>query len=145
LALGRKGDTTKTWKDLHLKTIGLYRERINLEGGNMEERGLIPAGKRKTMTKVDIIGHIYEEVGFPKAEVARIVESVFDIIKETLQREDKVVVSGFGRFVTRNKKARRGRNPQTGSDMEIGPRRVLTFKASPVFAASLNKSKGMTL
>jgi integration host factor subunit alpha len=111
----------------------------------MEETGLIPAGKRKTMTKVDIVENIYEKVGFPKAEVAKIVESVFDIIKETLQREDKIVVSGFGRFVTRNKKARRGRNPQTGSDMKIGPRRVLTFKPSPVFVASLNKSKGMTL
>jgi integration host factor subunit alpha len=60
----------------------------------MEETGLIPAGK--TMTKVDIVENIYEKVGFPKAEVAKIVESVFDIIKETLQREDKIVVSGFG-------------------------------------------------
>jgi integration host factor subunit alpha len=111
----------------------------------MEETGLIPGGKRKTMTKVDIVENVYEKVGFPRAEVANVVESVFDIIKETLQRQDKIMISGFGRFVTRNKKARRGRNPQTGSDVKIGPRRVLTFKPGSLFVGSLNKSKGMTL
>jgi integration host factor subunit alpha len=111
----------------------------------MGETRLIGAGKRKTMTKVDIVENICEKVEFPRAEVAKIVESVFDIMKETLQHEDKMLVSGFGRFVTRNKGGRRGRNPQTGSDMKIGPRRVLTFKPSAVFVASVNKSKGMTL
>jgi integration host factor subunit alpha len=111
----------------------------------MEEAGLIHAGKRKTMTKVDIVENICEKVELPRAEVAKIVEFVFDIMKETLQREDKIVVSGFGRFVSRNKKARRGRNPQTGSDMEIGPKRVLTLKPSAVFVATVNKSQGMAL
>jgi integration host factor subunit alpha len=98
------------------------------------------------MTKVDIIENIYKKVvGFSKKEVAKIVESVFDIIKETSQREDKIVVSGFGKFVIRDKRARRGRNPQTGSDMEIRSRRVLTFKPSPLLKAGLNKSKDMTL
>ena len=90
------------------------------------------------MTKVDIVDKIYEKVGFPKNEVAKIVEGVFDIIKETLQREDKLVVSGFGNFVIRNKRARRGRNPQTGDGLEIAPRRVLTFKSSRLLNASLN-------
>ena len=91
------------------------------------------------MTKVDIIDTIGEKVGFSKADIAKIVESVFDIIKETLQREDKIMISGFGSFVARNKATRRGRNPQTGSDMEISPRRVLTFKPSPVLRASANR------
>ena len=90
------------------------------------------------MTKVDIIENIYEKVGFSKKEVSKIVESVFHIIKETLQTEDKIKISGFGNFVIRNKRARRGRNPQTGSDIEISPRRILTFKPSQVLKAGLN-------
>ncbi len=93
------------------------------------------------MTKIDIVDKIYEKVGFPKSEVAKIVETVFDMIKETLEREDKLLISGFGNFVIRNKRARRGRNPQTGVTLEITPRRILTFKPSPVLKASLNRPK----
>ena len=91
------------------------------------------------MTKIDIVEKIHEKVGFPKKEVARTVDIVFDIIKATLQREDKLVISGFGNFVIRNKKARRGRNPQTGDRIEITSRRILTFKPSPVLKASVNR------
>jgi integration host factor subunit alpha len=90
------------------------------------------------VTKVDIIENIYEKVGFSKKEVSKIVESVFDIIKESLQQEEKIKISGFGNFVIRKKRARRGRNPQTGSDIEISPRRILTFKPSQVLKSSLN-------
>ena len=91
------------------------------------------------MTKVDIIENIYEKVGFSKKEVAKIVESVLDIIKENLQLEEKIKISGFGNFVIRKKRARRGRNPQTGDDIEISPRRILTFKPSQVLKGSLNR------
>ncbi len=74
------------------------------------------------MTKVDIVEAIYEKVGFSKKEVAKIVELIFDLIKETLKTEDKIKISGFGNFVVRKKRARRGRNPQTGGDIEISPR-----------------------
>jgi len=94
------------------------------------------------MTKADIIGNIYEKVGLPKADVANIVESVFDIMKETVQREGSIMISGFGVFATRNKRARRGRNPQTGDRMEISPRRILTFKPSPALNASVNRATG---
>ena len=90
------------------------------------------------MTKVDIIENIYEKVGFSKKEVAKIVESVFDIIKESLEKEEKIKISGFGNFVVRRKRSRRGRNPQTGEDIEIGARRILTFKPSQVLKAGLN-------
>jgi integration host factor subunit alpha len=93
------------------------------------------------MTKVDIIENIYEKVGFSKKEVAKIVESVFDIIKDSLQQEDKIKISGFGNFVVRKKRARRGRNPQTGGDIEISARRILTFKPSQVLKASLNRQE----
>jgi integration host factor subunit alpha len=93
------------------------------------------------MTKVDIIENIYEKVGFSKKEVAKIVESVFDIIKESLQKEEKIKISGFGNFVVRKKRARRGRNPQTGDDIEIGARRILTFKPSQVLKGGLNHAE----
>ena len=92
-----------------------------------------------SMTKVDIVESIYEKVGFSKKEVAKIVETIFDLIKETLKHEDKIKISGFGNFVVRKKRARRGRNPQTGSDIEITPRRILTFKPSQVMKSSLNR------
>lgn len=93
------------------------------------------------MTKVDIVEAIYEKVGFSKKEVANIVESIFDIIKEGLQQEDKIKISGFGNFVIRKKRARRGRNPQTGDDIEISSRRILTFKPSQVLKGSLNRKE----
>jgi integration host factor subunit alpha len=93
------------------------------------------------MTKIDIVNTIYEKVGLPKTDVARAVETVFDIIKETLQHEDKIMVSGFGEFFVRKKKARRGRNPQTGNVMEIRSRRILTFKPSVILKACLNEPK----
>ncbi len=93
------------------------------------------------MTKADIVENILKRVDLPKEEVVKIVESVFGIIKETLQHEGEIVISGFGHFITRNKKARRGRDPQTGSDIELAPRRVLTFKSSPVLKATLNPQR----
>ena len=93
------------------------------------------------MTKVDIVENIYEKVGFSKKEVAKIVESIFDLIKESLEKEEKIKISGFGNFVVRKKRARRGRNPQTGDDIEISPRRILTFKPSQVLKAALNRKE----
>ena len=93
------------------------------------------------MTKVDIVEEIYEKVGFSKKEVAKIVEYIFDIIKESLINEDKIKISGFGNFVIRKKKSRRGRNPQTGDDIEITARRILTFKPSQVLKAALNQKE----
>jgi len=90
------------------------------------------------MTKVDIVENIYEKVGFSKKEVAKIVEYIFDIIKETLIKEDKIKISGFGNFVVRKKRSRRGRNPQTGNDIEISARRILTFKPSQVLKGDIN-------
>jgi integration host factor subunit alpha len=93
------------------------------------------------MTKVDIVENIYEKVGFSKKEVAKIVETIFDLIKESLEKEDKIKISGFGNFVVRKKRARRGRNPQTGNDIEISSRRILTFKPSQVLRAGLNSQE----
>ena len=91
------------------------------------------------MTKVDIVNSVYEKVGFPKKEAMRVVETIFDILKEGLGRGEKVKISGFGNFIVRNKKARRGRNPQTGGDIEISSRKILTFKPSQVLKNELNR------
>ncbi len=93
------------------------------------------------MTKADIIEAVYEKVGgFSKKEAAEIVESVFNQIKETLERGEKIKISGFGNFIVREKKARIGRNPQTGEEITISARRVLTFKPSQVLKNILNPS-----
>jgi len=94
------------------------------------------------MTKADIIEGVYEKVGFSKKESAEIVELVFDTVKETLERGDKIKISGFGNFQVRQKKARVGRNPQTGKEIEISARRVLTFRPSQVLKTALNASFG---
>ena len=91
------------------------------------------------MTKADIVENVYEKVGgFSKKEAAEIVETVFDTIKETLERGEKIKISGFGNFVVRDKNARAGRNPQTGQEITISARRVLTFKPSQVLKNVLN-------
>jgi integration host factor subunit alpha len=90
------------------------------------------------MTKADIIEGVYEKVGFSKKESAEIVELVFDTLKETLERGDKIKISGFGNFQVRQKNARVGRNPQTGKEIEISARRVLTFRPSQVLKLALN-------
>lgn len=84
------------------------------------------------MTKADIVERIYKEAGFTKKEAADLVDLVFNTIKDTLARGEKVKISGFGNFSIRDKAKRVGRNPQTGEAMEISARRVLTFKPSQV-------------
>jgi len=90
------------------------------------------------MTKAEIVEQIYERVGFSKKESADLVEKVFEIIKETLSAGAKVKISGFGNFVVREKNARKGRNPQTGEEIVLEARRVLTFKPSLVLKTLLN-------
>lgn len=90
------------------------------------------------MTKADIIEQIYGQVGLSKKESGEVVELVFDALKASLERGEKVKISGFGNFVVRDKAARVGRNPQTGAAIEIAARRVLAFRPSQVLKAALN-------
>ncbi len=92
---------------------------------------------RATMTKADIVEQVYEKIGFSKKEASELVELVFDELKNSLIRGDKVKISGFGNFVVREKKPRVGRNPQTGEQMTISARRVLTFRTSQVLKSML--------
>ena len=93
------------------------------------------------MTKADIVETIYERVGFSKKESAELVETVFDVIKDALVEGEKVKFSGFGNFIVREKNARKGRNPQTGEEIQLEARRVLTFKPSLVLKNALNEGQ----
>ena len=93
---------------------------------------------KSTMTKADIVERVYEKIGFSKKEASELVELVFSQLKNVLVDGDKVKISGFGNFVVREKKERIGRNPQTGDQIKISARRVLTFRPSQVLKAMLN-------
>ena len=90
------------------------------------------------MTKLDIVQNVTVKLGLSKRDASRIVESVFVIMKDQLSKGETVKISGFGNFVVKSKHARRGRNPQTGSEMEISARKVLTFKSSNLLKKALN-------
>ncbi len=95
--------------------------------------------KANTITKADIVERVYDNLdGFSKKESAEIVEVVLETIKATLEHGEKIKISGFGNFVVRQKGARTGRNPQTDEEIQIAPRRVLTFKPSQVLKNAIN-------
>jgi integration host factor subunit alpha len=91
------------------------------------------------MTKADIVEKVCIATYLTKKEAAVVVESVFDLVKSTLEAGENIKIAGFGNFEVKEKAARRGRNPQTGEVIEITPRRVLTFKPSQVLKKSLNE------
>jgi len=83
-----------------------------------------------TLTKADIVEAVQSKLGLPKNQSTDIVESLLEIIKSTLAGGDDVLVSGFGKFCVNEKSERRGRNPATGEDLILAPRKVVTFKCS---------------
>ena len=82
------------------------------------------------LTKVNIVNSISEQIGYAKNHSYEIVESLLEIIKKALESGDHVLVSGFGKFCVKEKKQRKGRNPATGEDMMLRPRKVVKFKWS---------------
>ena len=91
------------------------------------------------LTKKDIIEMFCSEQGVSKKASAALVESFFEIIKDELAKGEDVMISGFGKWSVRSKKARKGRNPQTGEVMTIDSRKVITFKPSAVLRRVLEK------
>lgn len=94
----------------------------------------------KTLTKADIVESVHRRIGFSKKDSSEITEKVFEAIKKSLERGEHVKLSGFGKFEVRQKRSRRGRNPQTGEEIEITARKVLSFKASQILRQTLAKS-----
>lgn len=92
-----------------------------------------------TLTKADLIDHIYEKNKLRKAEAVRAVEALLEIIKTSLINEESVLISGFGKFDVKQKRERRGRNPQTGDELMLSPRHVVTFKPSSILRQRVNR------
>lgn len=91
------------------------------------------------MTKADLVEKIFEKIGLSKKEALEIIEILFDTVKQTFVEGESVKISGFGTFNVRKKMARRGRNPKTGEDLEITPRKVITFRASNQLKSAVEK------
>lgn len=85
-----------------------------------------------TLTRADLAESLNSQIGLSRAESARIIESILELMCEALARGENVKISGFGTFVLRDKTARVGRNPKTGIEVPISPRRVLTFRPSQI-------------
>ena len=91
-----------------------------------------------TLTKENLIDTIYNRFDFSKAKSARAVESVLAIMKNTLASGEDVLITGFGKFIVMKKRERRGRNPQTGNDLMLRPRKVVRFRWSELLREKMN-------
>ena len=96
----------------------------------------------RTVTRADLTEAVYEEVGLSRNESAELVEMVLAEISDTLAAGETVKIASFGTFMVRQKGLRRGRNPKTGEEVPILPRRVLSFRASHILKAHINKEDG---
>ena len=91
-----------------------------------------------TLTKAQIVDDVAEQTGFTKNKSSEIVEILLEHIKKSLESGEDVLISRFGKFCVREKKERRGRNPATGEDMMMAPRRVVRFRWSRNLRGKIN-------
>jgi integration host factor subunit alpha len=91
------------------------------------------------LTKADIIAAIAEQNGYTKKKSIETVEALLEIIKGSLDSGEDVLISGFGKFCVKEKAERRGRNPATGNNLMLAPRRIVTFKCSGKLREKINK------
>jgi len=94
-----------------------------------------------TLTKADLIDSMYNQVGLSKPKSAEVVDSLLEIIKQTLENGEDILISGFGKFCVKEKRKRRGRNPATEEDLMLDARRVVTFRCSGLLKDKLNTGK----
>ncbi|MEL6234550.1 MAG: integration host factor subunit alpha [Pseudomonadota bacterium] len=92
----------------------------------------------KTLTRLDLTEAVYREVGLSRNESAQLVENVLELMSDALVRGETVKISSFGTFNVRSKNRRIGRNPKTGEEVPIEPRRVLVFRASHIMKDKVN-------
>jgi len=91
-----------------------------------------------TLTKADLIEEIMVGNGFSRKKSVETVETLLEIIKKTLGAGEDVLISGFGKFCVKEKKERKGRNPATGEDLLLAPRKVITFRCSGILRNLVN-------
>ena len=97
------------------------------------------------LTKINIVEAVHDELDLPKRRCVEIVETLLEIMKRTMENREDVLISGFGKFCVKDKKARRGRNPATGEDLMLEPRRVVTFKCSGKLREKINGNSRETV
>ncbi len=93
----------------------------------------------KTLTKAEIVDSIYETADKNRADVKSVVESLLKIMKQAIKKDHVLLISGFGKFEAYDKKARKGRNPQTDAAITLPPRKVVVFRLSRKFRSELNQ------
>ena len=91
-----------------------------------------------TLTKANIVEAVTEQIGYTKHQSSELIETLLETIKRTLESGEDVLVSGFGKFCVKTKHERRGRNPATGEDMMLEPRRIVTFNCSRKLRDKIN-------
>jgi len=91
-----------------------------------------------TLTKAQTVDRIRDEIGFTRNECTELVESLLELIKETLESGEDVLISGFGKFCVKQKRKRRGRNPATGNELILASRKVVTFQCSGKLREKIN-------
>lgn len=91
------------------------------------------------LTKTHVVDFVQQRIGFSRKKSTELVETLIEIMKNSIEFEDDVLISGFGKFCVKKKKERKGRNPATGKDMMLTPRKVVTFKCSSVLREKVLK------
>jgi integration host factor subunit alpha len=124
------------------ETLGRYEKNFPLTLKLLSS--IVCAVEEVCMTKADIISEVFDKVGLPKQDAEELVEMILDMIKQTLKEGETVKLSGFGNFVVRKKNSRKGRNPKTGQEIEITPRKVVSFRPSMIFKEHVIESPTTT-
>ena len=91
-----------------------------------------------TLTKVEMVNSISDQIGYTKNQASELVEILLELIKSSLESGDDVLISNFGKFCVKEKRERKGRNPATGDDMMMKPRKVVTFRWSGKLRKKIN-------
>ncbi len=95
------------------------------------------------LTKEKITNDVYNHAGLSKTLSRNVVERLFEIMKQTLENKEDLLISGFGKFLVKDKSERRGRNPQTTEDLQLRARRVVIFKTSGVLRDKINEDSSV--
>jgi integration host factor subunit alpha len=90
------------------------------------------------LTKAQIVSTVQNHLGLSRKSSSQLIENLLEIIKRTLEKDEDVLISGFGKFCVKQKRERKGRNPATGDDMMLAPRKVVTFKCSGKLRDKIN-------
>jgi integration host factor subunit alpha len=106
----------------------------------MADAGIIRKPQAGTLTRADLADAIHDEIGLSRSESANIVERILHHMCAALSDGQNVKISGFGSFILRDKGERIGRNPKTGVEVPIAPRRVLTFRASQIMRERVSRA-----